>query len=53
MSINFLLYKAKAEEFLGRLTALDTLSLNKSDKINYDILKDTLQTFLDGNLWAM
>ena len=48
-----ILNKAKAEEFLGRLNTVDTSSLNKSDKINYDILKDNLQTFLNGNLWAM
>lgn len=50
----FLLYiqQNKTQGFLRRLSNVDRNVLDPREKVNFDILKDSLETFIDGNLWA-
>ncbi|KAL4220247.1 hypothetical protein ACF0H5_020655 [Mactra antiquata] len=41
-----------ALEFHYRLSSIKREELDTSGQVNYDILKDTLDTFLSGNKWA-
>ncbi|XP_052784214.1 uncharacterized protein LOC128220023 [Mya arenaria] len=40
------------EAFRNRLLLISRVDLDPSGKVNYDILNDTLETFLEGNKWA-
>ena len=49
----FFCLQTEMEGFLQRTRAIDVQGLGKTDRVNYDILTDSIQTFLDGNLWAL
>ncbi|KAK3589707.1 hypothetical protein CHS0354_015219, partial [Potamilus streckersoni] len=42
----------KTTEFLVSLNNINRTELSGADQVNYDILHDTFQTFLDGSKWA-
>ncbi|XP_060593794.1 uncharacterized protein LOC132748243 [Ruditapes philippinarum] len=42
----------KTLDFLARLYEIEQDDLDIHEKVNFDILKDTLETFTEGNLWA-
>ncbi|XP_053404382.1 uncharacterized protein LOC123554147 [Mercenaria mercenaria] len=39
-------------KYIQRLSDIERNDLDTYERVNYDILKDTLETFVDGNLWA-
>ncbi|XP_041368078.1 uncharacterized protein LOC121382616 [Gigantopelta aegis] len=43
----------KVEEFLTRVKAIDTSTLTPHEHIDYVILKDHLQTYIDGYSWRL
>ncbi|KAK3606639.1 hypothetical protein CHS0354_011391 [Potamilus streckersoni] len=43
--------KAKVESFLQQLRLIDNSTLSKNQKMSYDVLMDTLNTFLEGYKW--
>ncbi|XP_041360080.1 uncharacterized protein LOC121376277 [Gigantopelta aegis] len=47
------LRKGRVERFLKYLHLINTTDMDRSDWINYQILEDTLQTFLDGYKWRL
>ncbi|KAK3598121.1 hypothetical protein CHS0354_037376 [Potamilus streckersoni] len=49
---NFDVRRDRTKEFLVRLNKIRRTKLSGADKVNYDILRDTFQTFLDGSEWA-
>ncbi|KAL3848598.1 hypothetical protein ACJMK2_019447 [Sinanodonta woodiana] len=42
----------KSRELLSRLNNINRQELDSADQVNYDILQDSLQTYLDGSEWA-
>lgn len=54
MKYFFMLYilQNKTQGFLSRLSNVDRNKLDSREKVNFDILKDSLETFIEGNLWA-
>ncbi len=45
------LFQNKADELLARLKQISVTSLDKEEKINYNILNDLLSTFISGYKW--
>jgi len=42
----------KTLEFKATLDSINNDNLDKAGQVNYAIMKDTLETFLEGNQWA-
>jgi hypothetical protein len=46
------MFQANVEAYLEELQGISTDFMAHSDRVNYNILKDTLVTYIDGHRWA-